>query len=194
MTNQQKGILALVTPPLMLVTILLAFAVIQFFLGGSVPLAGNDDTLFIANIIRIVLSFLGIISVLGIFVGVGLGIYFLSKPEDGQPMPTQMGPAYAQLSPEQVKFIRSASLGAFFGTPIWAFGNRLYLYGLLSLLPIVNIFFWIYLSAKGRQLAWEKGGWTSFDQFKHRQKVVAYIIAAFLVLYIFVRVMELMNS
>jgi len=148
-----------------------------------------------ASIVRIGLSLLGILSLIFL---TPLGIYFLVKkdysmdqPQQSQPMqqpsvaldPT-MAHKYQNLTPEQIKFIRGGSLSAFFGGLIWALGNKLWLWVLLGLIPFVNIYVWLKLTFHGRRMSWEKGDWQSFEQFKNRQKVVAWIVLAFAVLFI----------
>ncbi len=71
------------------------------------------------------------------------------------------------------KFIKGWSWGAFFLGFIWAFGSRLYGWGValifIPFVPIANVVFWIYFSVVGRKKSWEKGKWASFDEFKERQ-------------------------
>ncbi len=136
----------------------------------------------VASVVKLVLGFLGILSLI---VLTPLGIYFLVKKEDSlEQIDPAMAHKYQNLTPEQLKYIRGGSLSAFFGGLIWPLGSKLWLYALLSLVPLVNIYVWLKLTFHGRRMSWEKGEWQSFDQFKQRQKLLVYIILAVFVLYI----------
>jgi len=176
--------------------------------GSVTGLVQQSRGAAIASIINVVLGLLGVICVLGIIVGVPLGIYFLARKEPGEVATTLTGPQYQGLTPEQLKYISSWSWGAFFGSMVWPLGNKLYLWAVPALanlaisilllvlaytqispmayivlsflnmpLGLVSFIFLIYLAIKGRRLAWEKG-WPSFEAFKNRQKVMAWIILA----------------
>lgn len=110
----------------------------------------------------------------------------MDQTQPGQP-PVALDPTmahkYQNLTPEQIKFIRGGSLAGFFGALIWALGNKLWLWALLSLIPLVNIYVAFKLAFHGRRMAWEKAEWQSFEQFRGRQKLMAWIILALVVLY-----------
>lgn len=73
-------------------------------------------------------------------------------------------------------FLKRWSWGGFLVSPIWALGSRKYVAGILLLLaciiPIIPFGFGIYYGIKGRQLSWEKGGWSSFEEFAKRQRLL----------------------
>ena len=217
-------------PIVLLVAILLSYAIATFVLtsiqSATEPetntimestnmmveptgLGQQDTGVAVAKIINAILGLLGIIAVVLILPGLVLGIYFLSKKEDAQIL-LQLTPlpAYKGLSPQQIIYIANWSWGAFFGTLIWALGNKLYLlavpliislvlsmlvnlgvFGALAIIVNIILFLfgiyglviWIYLSIKGRQLAWAKG-WQSFEQFKKRQQLLKWLILVFIII------------
>lgn|SRR3989338_142912 len=147
---------------------------------------------------RTIFILLGVLSMLGVFIGIPVGIYLLikrktmSKDEYIEKLRTQE--PYKNLTTDQIKYITSSSLGAFFATPIWALGNKLFLEGVLSFLPLLNLYYWFQLTGSGRKMAWEKGGWTSFDQFKKRQKIMAWIVLVFFILSAGVRIADIKDE
>ncbi|KKQ27445.1 MAG: hypothetical protein US42_C0009G0035 [Candidatus Magasanikbacteria bacterium GW2011_GWC2_37_14] len=206
MTNKAKGILFLVGPIVLLAVILMGYAISSFVMAQSyrqeilqttnstttfglnnpneLGLAKHDLRTTTASIIRVSLGFLGIIAVLLIFVGIPLGIYFLSKKDltENNLSALQNDDKYKNLTPEQITYIHKFSWGAFIASGIWPWGNKLYLWGILAFIPLIGIYVWIRLAIEGRKLAWEQGGWTNFEQFKNRQKIMAWIILAIIIL------------
>lgn len=83
--------------------------------------------------------------------------------------------AYNNLTPEQITFIKRGFWSAFFNPLNWAVGNRLYLLALESLIPFWGIIIWLRLIFRGGMLSWEQGGWKNFEEFKGRQKNLAWI-------------------
>ena len=174
MTNKKLGILFLVGPFASLVIILALYGVSGFiFSGMSNP---------VLSIMRVVFGFLGIIAVIGILVGLILGIKYLKKDKDTETQDLSQKEQYKNLAQDQINYINKFSWGAFFGSLVWALGNKLYLWALGFLVPFWNIYVWIKLSIDGRKMAWEQGKWTGFEQFKKRQLIMAWIIAILFVL------------
>jgi len=204
MTNKAKGIMFLVGPIVLLAVILMGYAISSFIMAQSyrqeilpatnsttslnnpneLGLVKHDLRTTTASIIKVSLSFLGIIAVLLIFVGIPLGIYFLSKKDltENNISALQNDDKYKNLTPEQITYIHKFSWGAFVASGIWPWGNKLYVWGILAFIPLIGIYVWIRLALEGRKMAWEQGGWTSFDQFKKRQKIMAWIILAVIIL------------
>jgi hypothetical protein len=225
--NKKLGIIYLISPIILLFIILLIFALSSFFLTSinsgatdKIPEAGTSTVIaapFWVTVVRLILAIAGIVAVFGVFVGVPVGLYYLLKKEDKTVIAKfKEKSAYKNIMDEQVAFIHNWSWGAFWGTMVWALGNKLYLWSLpfiatfllgginvyvtfnqtlssmqaksiaqfTSLLAIplgiINIIVWIYLSVKGRQLAWEKG-WLSFAEFANRQRVMARIIVLWII-------------
>ena len=91
--------------------------------------------------------------------------------------PPGQAPAAAPLPPPAVADMVAPSVptttfgwnwGAFLLSWIWAFGNGLVWYGILGLCPCLVP--QIYLGLKGSQLSWERGRWTSVEQFRASQR------------------------
>jgi hypothetical protein len=123
----------------------------------------------------------GVIAVLGFIVGIPLGIYFVTRKEDDRLAGLKAQPRFQSLSDVELLAVTRWSWGAFFGLPIWALGNRLWLWFLGSLVPFWNLYVWIKLSADGRRMAFERSVLT-VAAFERRQKIIAWIIAVFVVL------------
>lgn len=177
--NKKIGLLWLIGPTALLALTLSAFAISTF---SATHLATNPASISSAQValkaINVFLSLLGLVAVIGILIGIPIGISFLNKKDMAELdiASLQKLPIYAHLTPEQIYYIHSWSWGAFLGGTIWPLGNKLWLWTLLSLIPLVNLYSWIKLAMNGRQLSWEKGNWQNFDHFKKRQKLVAWVI------------------
>ncbi len=79
------------------------------------------------------------------------------------------------LEPEEIsreRFLRGPSLGALLFTQGWAVGGRLYLWFLLSLIPIVGIVALVVLTLFGRRWSWKQGGWASWEEYKKRMRMM----------------------
>jgi hypothetical protein len=193
--NKRKGIIFILLPFITLTLILTAYAIAKFVLSAYAngqestinPQTGllntASQTVKIAQIINVALGLVGVLAVVSMFILIPLGIYFLSRKEPNATADLAQSEKYRGLTPEQINYINSWSWGAFFGSGIWAVGNKLYIWLLLALIPVVNLYVWIKLSMDGRKMAWEKG-WGNFDQFKKRQKIMAWVIVGFSVLYL----------
>ncbi len=90
--NKVIGIILIVAPIVLLMVILTAYAVTSYYvhnLANSLPdgqlptgdLGENDLRTTVGSVVNVVLGFLGILCIVMIPVGVGLGIYFLTKKE-----------------------------------------------------------------------------------------------------------------
>lgn len=97
------------------------------------------------------------------------------KPEAA---PGQTDAETPELAPGEVPAkAKGWSWAAFLWGPIWAIGNKIW-WGLLTLVPLVNIIFIFILAAKGKKQSWEKGKWRDIDHFVKVQKrwVVIWLI------------------
>ncbi|MFA6427991.1 MAG: hypothetical protein WCW02_00405 [Candidatus Buchananbacteria bacterium] len=162
------------------------------FLKAQGSLAQDSSSLVIINLVA---GLVMLISVIGLIIGIVLAVFYSNKKE-AVDFSTEL---------EQQKYIDSWSWAGFFGSFVYAFGNRLKNWGLgLIFLCIVEMIFFIlpyldknlaaslamsksmfsliglvaaiYLGIKGRKLAWQKGAWSSFAEFQVRQqKIIKYI-------------------
>jgi hypothetical protein len=138
--NKKIGLLLLLGPIALLFLIVFAYAIAQFSLTASMsatapvdstglaPASGSNTA---ATIINAILGLLGLLSVVGIFLGIPLGIYFLVKKEDAVVLAENRNkPEYQNLTDEQLLYVKKWSWGAFFGVGIWTLGSKLYLWAL----------------------------------------------------------------
>jgi hypothetical protein len=72
----------------------------------------------------------------------------------------------------RARFLRGPSLGAMLFTQGWAFGARLYLWFLLSFVPIVGILVLVALLIFGRRWSWKYGVWASWEDFTRRMHLL----------------------
>lgn len=182
------GIFLIIFPFVALFLILMAYAVTQFVtneLIGASPEAINglsqpysydsttglgvqDPRETIANVIKIALSFLGILAILSIFVCVPIGIIFLARRPiyaEGEYDP-RSGKGDQSIVPEE---IRGWNWGAAGLGWIWGVSHRLWI-SFLTWVPFVNIVFWIILAIKGNEWAWRKNQWKSVADFQAVQR------------------------
>ncbi len=72
----------------------------------------------------------------------------------------------------QARYLRGPSLGAMLFTQGWAFGARLYLWFLLSFVPVVGLIVLFALLIFGRRWSWKHGAWASWDEFTKRMRLL----------------------
>lgn len=201
--RQGLGVFLIILPFVSLIIILSAFAITQFVVNqlissspstmGAVGLGVQDPRETTANIIRIVLSFLGILAVLSFFVCIPLGIIMMlrrkaSYPEGSYDARSGKGPQ--SVVPEE---IRGWSWGAAGLGWIWGGCNNVWI-AFLNWVPIVNIFFWIVLGIKGNEWAWRKNQWRSVDEFKAVQGKWGSWGLVFFVLWVLTVLISMFNS
>jgi len=75
---------------------------------------------------------------------------------------------------EQMKarYLRTPSLGAMLFTQGWALGARLYVWFLLSLMPVIGIVALFACMFFGRRWSWKQGGWSSWQEYTDRMKLM----------------------
>lgn len=181
-TRKTVGVLCLLLLPIILVLYTVSRIIFSSLgetevIDAGTGLAEASLSSTLSAIINVILSLFGL---LALIVGIPLGIILLAKKDTDMAVLSQKE-AYKGLSPDQLTFVDRWSWGAFLGGPIWAVGNKLYVWAVLGLLPIVNVYAMFKLGSQGRKMAWEEGGWQGFEQFKHRQQIMAWIILAFFI-------------
>lgn len=184
--NKKIGLIALIGPIAVLLLISVAYAVTNYILSqlpinSSIDVIGSDPRQTTAMVVRVALGFFGMLAIIALIPGMVVGIVYLRKKDDPV-TELKYQPRFAGLTDEQINYISGWSWSAFFGSFVFAIGNRLYGWALLSLIPIVSLYVWIKLSISGRRLSWEKGGWGSFEIFRKRQKIVAIVIVILIIL------------
>ena len=76
----------------------------------------------------------------------------------------------ADVVPEEIK---RWNWGAFFGTWLWAIGNRVWV-GLWALVPGVSLIMTFVLAVKGNEWAWRSRRWDSVEHFRRVQRIWAW--------------------
>ncbi|MBI5794662.1 hypothetical protein HZA87_06335 [Candidatus Uhrbacteria bacterium] len=72
----------------------------------------------------------------------------------------------------RAKFLRGPSLGAFLFTQGWTFGARLYFWFLISLIPVFGIAALVLGVIFGRRWSWKYGGWSDWEEFVNRMRMM----------------------
>jgi len=73
---------------------------------------------------------------------------------------------------KRARYLRGPALGALFWTQGWTFGARLYIWFILSLIPVVGFVALFACLIFGRRWSWKYGGWSNWDEFKSRMRVM----------------------
>lgn len=84
----------------------------------------------------------------------------------------------------RARYLRGPALGALFFTQGWTFGAKLYLWFVLSFIPVVGFVALFACLFFGRRWSWEQGGWGSWEEFKKRMRlldIIATVWIAFLI-------------
>ncbi len=75
----------------------------------------------------------------------------------------------------QDQYLKTPSLGALLFTQGWAFGSRLYVWFLISLIPGVGLVALFACLFFGRRWSWKYGGWDSWQQYTQRMKLMDHL-------------------
>ncbi len=79
------------------------------------------------------------------------------------------------LEPEEKikqRYLRGPALGALLWTQGWTFGARLYIWFLVSLIPVFGLVALFICLFFGRRMAWKYGGWADWGEFQARMKLM----------------------
>jgi len=79
------------------------------------------------------------------------------------------------LEPDELlraRYLRGPSLGALFFTQGWTLGARLYVWFLFSFVPIVGIVVLFICLIFGRRWSWKSGGWSNWQEFQKRMRLL----------------------
>ena len=73
--------------------------------------------------------------------------------------------------------------GAFLWGPIWALGHRLWVHGVvglvLSFIPFVGLGVSVYFALKGNRWAWDRGGYSSHEELRAKERAWAWAALVF---------------
>lgn len=66
--------------------------------------------------------------------------------------------------------LRKFNWGALLLGWVWAFGHRLWLWGILGLIPLVGLVVQIGQGFQGNRMAWERGGYASAEELRRKER------------------------
>lgn len=72
----------------------------------------------------------------------------------------------------KARYLRRPSVGALFWTQGWTLGARLYLWFVLSLVPVVGVVALVACVLFGRRWSWKYGGWRDWEAFTDRMRLL----------------------
>jgi hypothetical protein len=72
----------------------------------------------------------------------------------------------------RARALRAPSLGALLFTQGWTFGARLYIWFLISLIPVLGLVALVACAIFGRRWSWKYGAWQSWDDFTRRMRLL----------------------
>lgn len=163
--------------------LLLIFAL---FLSGSSYVEGSSEIL---NALSSIIALVGFLLTLLFPVGI---VFLVRRDSVAMSEALQIArtkPEYVNLTDEQIVYIHEWSWGAFFGNFVWPAGEKLYgwMVGMFFgfVFPLIPLVLSYILGKNGRLLSWKKG-WVSFDEFKRRQKIMAWFSGISFVAFLFV--------
>lgn len=81
----------------------------------------------------------------------------------------------------RARYLRGPSLGALFFTQGWTFGARLYIWFLISLIPVAGIVALFACLFFGRRWSWKAGGWSDWSEFQSRMRLLDLIATVWIV-------------
>lgn len=197
------GIFLIAFPFLSLIVILSAYAITQFVINAVIAdpassvsvgqgLGQMDPRETMANVVRIVLGFLGTLSVLSFFVCIPLGIVFLRRKttySEGN-YDARSGKGEQSVVPEEISGWNWGAAGLGW---IWGVYHNVWI-SLLNWVPFVNLVFWIVLAIKGNEWAWRNNQWRSIEEFKAAQRKWTPWGIIFFVLWILIIVLSVFSS
>ncbi|MDO8617528.1 MAG: hypothetical protein Q7N87_01390 [Candidatus Uhrbacteria bacterium] len=181
--DKKLGLCFLIGPLAGLVLIMVAWAMTSFMISRSMVTTPTSEVVSssaaivssvdlrttVARIINVALGFLGILSVIGIIIGIPLGIIFLvRKTLDPSRVEydKRSGKGGASVIPEEIRGWNWGAAGLPF---IWGVYHHIWI-SLLKFVPFVGLIWWIVMGIKGNEWAWRKNDWVSVAQFKETQR------------------------
>ncbi|HLC89852.1 MAG TPA: hypothetical protein VJG65_02735 [Patescibacteria group bacterium] len=172
--NKKKGLALIIGPFICLVFVFIAYAVATFVVAQMYGLSveesantpANEIGSGVLNIINVILGFIGILSIIGILIGIPLGIVFLNKKElVSGVFDDRSGNGKNSIVPEEIKGWNWGAAGL---TWIWGVWHGVWI-SLLSIIPLINIIMVIVLGLKGNEWAWRSQKWESIEKFNASQ-------------------------
>lgn len=146
--------------------LLLTLIIYPFLHAFAITSGANLYTL--VSILNMLLSLVGFIASIGIFVGFFMFIYTLVKArrEGGD----FFGGSIVTERQKYLGQLKGWSWGAFTFGIFWGIYNNVWI-SFLVFVPFVGFLWPLVLGFKGQEWAWMSGKWQSFEQFQEAQKV-----------------------
>jgi phosphate/sulfate permease len=165
---------------------LVAFAIVNFISSSLIYAdGGSNGMLMVLRLLNTLMGFLGIISLMGMLIGIPVSIIFFTRRETIQgTFDPRSGKGDASIVPEEIKHW---SWGGFVLGLIWGVYHQVWI-AFLLFVPFINFVVALYLGMKGKELAWRKNTWTSVDVFKASQKkwdtvaIILFVLAIILMI------------
>ncbi|MCB9798530.1 zinc-ribbon domain-containing protein [Candidatus Nomurabacteria bacterium] len=175
--NRKKGILWLTFPIFSLILIMVFYAItLAVFTSIASPSEGAETMM---SIVRVLLSLLGVAGLLALLIGIPVGIAYLTIPliPPNSSADPRSGKGDLSEIPQEIKRWNWGAAGL---NIIWGIPNKVW-HTFWMFVPILNLFYWVYLGVKGNQLAWKSQEWESPEVFlKYQRKWKIWGIIAFL--------------
>lgn len=162
--NQRKGLLFLLLPLFFLIYFQLEKINLIYFENSLDEKSGSLLNFF--KLSYVFFDYLSLIILILIIPGIIIGIYFLKKKDENKDIDIRSGKGRDSEVPKE---ILKWSWGASFLTFIWGLYHRVWL-SFLVFVPIINIFWFIFLGIYGNRWAWQNNKWKSVAEFKRQQK------------------------
>lgn len=186
--NKKIGFFWLIAPFATLILTLVVFSITSFIFSTSV----ENDSVLISQIVKLILSLIGLVSTIGIMIGIPLGIVYLNKRIDfpGMKFDERSGKGNLSEIPDEIKGWNWGAAGLSW---IWGASHRVWI-SFLVFIPLVNLVMFIYLGLKGSELAWRANRWESMEKFIEVERKWKPWGIAFLVLGILAAISRLMGA
>jgi hypothetical protein len=160
------GLIWLIAPTITIFVILTIYAITNFVLMQISNSTGVNSEMYttIGSIIRVFLGLVGIFAVLGIMIGIPVGILYLNKRSScSGRYDARSGKGADSEIPKEILDL-GWNWGASGLSILWGLSSGVWRV-LWMFIPIVNIFFVIYLGMNGNKLAWRANKWESVEKF-----------------------------
>jgi hypothetical protein len=169
--NKRKALWWLITPWIVFLVSIGAWAILTSFLSrviDSASLTGLTKWILAFHWLNVFLGFIGIVSMIMALVGFIVACVLLSKKElDATTVyDERSGKGAASVLPPEVK---GWNWGAA-GFPVWWGMYHGVWSGLVAIVPIVGLVWWIVMGIKGSEWAWRSEPWQSVEYFKKMQR------------------------
>jgi hypothetical protein len=159
--NRKRGLFWLIAPVATLIAVLVLYPILAFVLFAS----GSETA---GSVVRALLGLIGVLAMIGIAIGIPLGIINLSKRVwlEGMSYDARSGAGHNSVVPPEIDRWNWGAAGL---TWIWGAAHRAWI-SFLVFIPVINIFFWIWLGVKGNEIAWRANKWESVEAFLQEQR------------------------